>query len=97
MEILKNYINGEWIESVTGRTREITCPSDGTLLAYTTESNKEDAKTAIAAAKKAFYEEGTWRKMAAVERASYLLKIADLMEDNQEELDAIYADAVAEW
>lgn len=86
MEILKNYINGEWVESVTGRKREIICPSDGTLLAYTTESNREDAKAAITAAKKAFYGEGIWRRLAAVDRASYLLKIADLMEQNSNEL-----------
>ena len=77
MEVLKNYINGEWVESVTGRKREIICPSNGELLAYTTESNEEDAKAAIKAAKEAFYGEGVFRRMAAVERSAYLLKIAD--------------------
>ena len=86
MEILKNYINGEWKESVTGRTRSIICPSDGTELAKTTESNEVDAKEAIAAAKAAFYGVGTWRRMAAVERASYLLKVASLMETCADEL-----------
>ena len=86
METLKNYINGEWTESVTGRTREIICTSDGKVIAYTTESNKEDAKAGIAAAKKAFYEDGTWRRMAAVDRAACLFKIADLMEERAEDL-----------
>ncbi len=86
MEILKNYINGEWKESVTGRTRSIICPSDGTELAKTTESNEVDAKEAIAAAKAAFYGAGTWRRMSAVERASYLLKVASLMEERADEL-----------
>lgn len=86
MEVLKNYINGEWVESVTGRKREIICPSNGELLAYTTESNEEDAKAAIKAAKEAFYGEGVFRRMAAVERSAYLLKIADLMEERAEEL-----------
>lgn len=86
METLKNYINGEWTESVTGRTREIICPSDGKAIAYTTESNKEDAKAGIAAAKKAFYEDGTWRRMAAADRAACLFKIADLMEERAEDL-----------
>lgn len=86
MEILKNYINGEWKESVTGRTRSIICPSDGTELAKTTESNEVDAKEAIAAAKAAFYGAGTWRRMAAVDRASYLLKVASLMEECAEDL-----------
>lgn len=86
MEVLKNYINGEWVESVTGRKREIICPSNGELLAYTTESNEEDAKAAIKAAKEAFYGEGVFRRMVAVERSAYLLKIADLMEERAEEL-----------
>lgn len=86
MEVLKNYINGEWVESVTGRKREIICPSDGTVIAYTTESNKEDAKAGIAAAKEAFYGKGTWRRMAAVERASYLMKVAELMEESAADL-----------
>lgn len=86
MEILKNYINGRWSQSVTGKAREIICPFDGTRIAYTTESNREDARAAIAAAKRAFYGDGTWRRMAAVERADYLFKIADLMGQNFEEL-----------
>lgn len=85
MEIFQNYINGRWSQSVTGRAREIICPFDGTRIAYTTESNREDARAAIAAAKRAFYGEGIWRRMAAVERAAYLFKIADLMEQNLEE------------
>ena len=44
MEILKNYIDGIWQESVTGRTREVICPSDGTVIAVVTESDQEDAK-----------------------------------------------------
>ena len=86
METLKNYINGIWKESVTGRKREITCPSNGKLLGCTTESCEEDAREAISAAKKAFYEDRTWRDMAAVERAGYLLKVASLMEEQAEEL-----------
>ena len=56
MEIKKNYINGEWVESVTGRTREIICPSNEERIGITTESSAADAKQAILAAKSAFYE-----------------------------------------
>lgn len=86
MEILKNYIDGIWQESVTGRTREVICPSDGTVIAVVTESDQEDAKQGIAAAKKAFYTDRTWRDMTAVERAVILRKIAQLMEEQAEEL-----------
>lgn len=86
MEILKNYIDGVWQESVTGCTREVICPSDGTVIAVVTESGQEDAKQGIAAAKKAFYTDRTWRDMAAVERAAVLRKVAQLMEEQAEEL-----------
>lgn len=32
MKIKKNYINGEWEESVTGRTREIICTSNEEIM-----------------------------------------------------------------
>lgn len=38
MKIKKNYINGEWEESVTGRTREIICPSNEEIIGITTSA-----------------------------------------------------------
>ena len=86
MEIKKNYINGEWVESVTGRTREIICPSNQELIGITTESNEVDANQAILAAKRAFYETGDWRRMCGQTRADYLYKIASKIEEKSDEL-----------
>lgn len=76
VETCKNYINGEWVLSATGRTRDIICPSNGEIVGITTESSSADAEAAIGAAKEAFYGAGEWRRMGAAERAEYLLKIA---------------------
>lgn len=89
MEIKKNYINGEWLESVTGRTREIICPSNQELIGITTESSAEDAKQAILAAKYAFYGTGEWRRMCGQTRADYLYKIASKIEEKRDELAKI--------
>lgn len=86
MEIKRNYIDGEWVESVSGKTREVINPADGSVLAYTTESLKEDTEKAIAAAKKSFYETREWRDMDGQSRADVMLKIADLMDKKREEL-----------
>ena len=86
MEVQENYIDGVWKLSSTGREREIICPSDGKVIAKTTESNADDANEAIAAAKKSFYVDRTWRDMASTERAAILYKIADLIEENLEDL-----------
>lgn len=86
MEIKKNYINGEWVESVTGRTREIICPSNEERIGITTESSAADAKQAILAAKSAFYETGEWRRTCGQVRADYLYKIASKIEQKRDEL-----------
>lgn len=89
MDIKKNYINGEWVLSVTNKTREVICPSNGEVIAVTTVSDERDAKAAIAAAKEAFYVTGTWRRMPGVDRAEYLFKIAEELSKNLEEFAKI--------
>jgi betaine-aldehyde dehydrogenase len=54
MEVMKNYVDGEWVLSVTGRVRDIICPSNQEVISQTTESNQDDTILAIAAAKKIF-------------------------------------------
>lgn len=84
MEIKKNYIDGEWIESVTGKTQEVVNPATEEILALTTDSNEEDTNRAIAAAKKSFYETREWRDLNGQARADMLLKIADLMNEKRD-------------
>jgi len=89
MEILKNYIDGKWMESITGRTREVICPSDGKVIAIATESSEQDADMAIEAAKKAFYKTGEWRRMCGQSRAEYLYNVANLMTQRKDELSTL--------
>lgn len=85
MKIKNNFIDGMWVESITGRTREIICPSNGERIALTTESNETDARYAIKAAKKSFYETGEWRRMSGPARADILYQVALLIEKNKKE------------
>ena len=92
MEIKKMYINGEWVEAKSKKTRKVINPANGEVIALTTEGDKEDVELAISAAKTSFYETGDWRRMNAQERADILLKIADIIDEYRDEfarLDSI--------
>lgn len=84
-DMLKMYINKEWVNSDSGETREIVNPATGEIIAYAAEGDISDAKKAIKAAKEAFYTSTTWRNTTAVERARLLFKLADLLEEKAEE------------
>jgi len=87
MKTLPMFLNGAWVESADGATREILNPANNEVLAVVTDGNERDAEMAIEHARKAF-DEGAWPKMRAPERASYLFKLADLIDRD--------ADALAE-
>jgi betaine-aldehyde dehydrogenase len=86
MELKKNYINGEWVPSKSGKTRDIINPATKEKLATVSDSSRDDAKQAIAAAKESFYGPGEWRRMAPADRAAKLRKVADEMEAISDEL-----------
>lgn len=80
----KLLINGEWVESISGKTFETYDPSNGKLLAVVSEAGPEDVNKAVKAARVAF-ETGPWKKMSASERGRLIYKLADLMEAHKEE------------
>ncbi|MEU9864689.1 aldehyde dehydrogenase family protein [Streptomyces sp. NPDC047971] len=73
------FIGGEWTAAADGRTREIRCPADGTLVATVDEAGPADAAAAVAAAREAF-DTGPWPATPAAERGRLLLRVADLLE-----------------
>ncbi|MEI9894102.1 MAG: aldehyde dehydrogenase family protein [Chthoniobacter sp.] len=79
MKTLPMFLNGAWVEASEGRTREILNPANNELLAVVTDGDERDAETAIAHARRAF-DTGPWPKMRAQERATYLFKLADLID-----------------
>ena len=62
-------------------------PATGELLATVAEGDAEDINRAVAAARRAF--EGPWSKVKPFERQALLLKLADLVEKNFEELSQL--------
>ena len=72
------FIDGEWVNSSDGATRDIISPATGEVIATVQEGTAEDANRAIAAAKKAF--EGDWFDSTPKDRQLALLKLADAIE-----------------
>src|SRR5947209_15629243 len=83
-------INGKWRDSVSGKTFPTLNPATGEVICQVAEGDKADVDLAVKAARKAF-EEGLWPKMSGSERGRLLHKLADLLDQNQEELAALEA------
>src|SRR4051812_5507412 len=85
MKVLPMFLNGAWTGSVDGATREILNPANNEVIANVTDGSAHDAEIAILYARRAF-DEGTWPQMRAQERASYLFRLADLIDKHAGEL-----------
>jgi 1-pyrroline dehydrogenase len=79
----KNYIGGKWVDSAGGETMEVLNPATGETIAEVPASTAEDADRAVQAAKEALPE---WLETTPGERAEMLLKLADVIEENADEL-----------
>lgn len=79
------FINGEFVESQSQKTFDTYNPATGEVLACVFEAGSADIDLAVKAARKAF-DEGPWSKMSASSRSRLMYKLADLMEENSEEL-----------
>jgi aldehyde dehydrogenase (NAD+) len=84
----KMLINGEWVDSASGKTFDTLNPATGEVICKVAEGDKADIDQAVKAARKAF-ESGPWSKMTPAERGRLLNKLADAMEANLPELAAL--------
>jgi phenylacetaldehyde dehydrogenase len=74
-------INGEWVDSASGKTFTTYNPSTGEELGQVAEGSEEDVNRAVAAARAAF-DHGPWKETTPSERSRLLWKLADLLEEN---------------
>ena len=81
-------IGDEWRPAVSGKTFKTINPATEELICEVAEGDKEDIDLAVHAARAAF-ESGPWSKMDGRDRGRLMLKLADLMEQNLEELAAL--------
>ena len=86
MEVLKNYINGEWVDSKSTQLLDVVNPATTEVMAQVPLSTPEEVETAIRAATDAYRE---WRETPPVTRARYMFTLKDLMEEQFEELSRV--------
>jgi len=78
-------IDGKRVAAVSGETFETLNPATGEVLARVAKGAAADVDLAVAAARRAF-EQHAWRQMSANDRTNLLLRLADLIERNADEL-----------
>jgi aldehyde dehydrogenase (NAD+) len=81
------YIDGEWVDSSSGRTFPTENPFTGEVWAEIPNATDEDAEKAISAAKRAF--EGDWSRVNGVRRGQLMYKLADLIDEAAPQLSKI--------
>src|ERR1700728_3846003 len=81
----KLLINNRWVPSDSGKTFATVNPSTGEEICQVAEADAADVDKAVQAARRAF-DQGPWKKMRASERGRLLHRLADLIEQNAEQL-----------
>lgn len=79
----KLFIEGEFVDALDGATMDVLDPHDGSVLATVAEAKEADVDRAVAAARKAA---PAWARMAAADRGRLLLKLADAIEADADNL-----------
>jgi len=83
---IKNYIDGEWVESESDDLLIVENPGNGEILAEVPMSTKSEVNSAVNAAKRAFDE---WKHVPITERITYITRLKDLLEEKVNEIAAI--------
>ncbi len=82
------FIDGQWLPAASGKTFDTIDPATEETIASVAEGDAEDVDAAVKAARHAL-EHGPWATMDARERGRLMYKLADLIEDELDELAAL--------
>ncbi len=77
------FVDGQFVDSVAGETMEILNPATGDVIAEVPQGTAEDVDRAVAAAEQAWE---SWQLKTPKDRMELLLRLADVIEENAEEL-----------
>ena len=83
----KMFVDGEWVESSSGKKIETLNPELNEVWATVPEANEEDVDRAVKAAQNAF--ENSWSNLHPRERAKFLRNIGNQLRENAEHLGKI--------
>lgn len=83
MKQILNFINGEFVESSSGKTFEDRNPVDNSLIAMVHEADRSDVDAAVKAARAAL--QGPWGKLTQAQRIELLNRVADRINERFDE------------
>lgn len=83
---VKNFVNGQFVNSLSLRLLEVESPLDGTVISKVVLSNTKDLDQAISTAKSA---QKNWEKIPIKERVQVFFKYKRLLEENIKELSEL--------
>ncbi len=83
---IKNYVDGDWVESTSEEYRDIINPATLKTVAKVPLGNAEDVKAAVDAASDAF---PGWRRTTPLTRSRYFFRLKQLLEDNFETISRV--------
>ncbi|KAE8718792.1 Retinal dehydrogenase 1 [Hibiscus syriacus] len=86
----KLFINGHFVDSISGKTMETMDPRTGEVIVRVSDADSEDVDLAVKAARHAF-DHGPWPRFSGSERGRMMMKLADMIEENVEEIAALDA------
>lgn len=81
----KAFIDGDFVDAASGETFDCVNPATGEVLTKVAAGDQTDIDRAVTAARNSF-EKGVWSRAAPAERKTVLLKLAELIRDNLEEM-----------
>jgi malonate-semialdehyde dehydrogenase (acetylating)/methylmalonate-semialdehyde dehydrogenase len=85
MDVLKNYIGGKWVDSVSKETIDVINPATTEILAKVPsgKGTPGDVENAVVAAHKAYLQ---WKDLSVLKRIQPLFKLKQLLEENADEI-----------
>ncbi|MBE2195787.1 MAG: aldehyde dehydrogenase family protein [Anaerolinea sp.] len=82
-ELVRNYIDGQWVEAKSGATFDSINPATEEVVAPIVKSGVEDLDLAVQAAKRAY---AKWRLVPAPRRGEILYRVGQLLLEHKEDL-----------
>ncbi|KAM4125234.1 hypothetical protein ACB094_01G293500 [Castanea mollissima] len=88
IKFTKLFINGKFVDSISGKTFETIDPRTEEAITRVAEGDEEDIDLAVKAAREAF-DNGPWPRLSGFGRGRIMMKFADLIDEHAEELVAL--------
>lgn len=89
-KLYPSFVGGKDVPAASGETIDVFCPSDGRAFAMIARGGEADVDLAVRTARRGF-DEGSWPKTSATERGRVLMRMAELILRDREQLAQLEA------